>query len=111
MRLKWPTIGVFILTVWLTGPLPVFALSLDEAKANGLVGEKTNGYLGVVASGNADAQALSNDVNQKRRQAYQEIARREKTNLRTVEMLAGEKAIEKTKPGNFVEGPDGWMKK
>jgi uncharacterized protein YdbL (DUF1318 family) len=103
--------GMFLLSLWLMGPMPVFALSLDEAKANGLVGEKANGYLGVVVPGNADAQALSNDINQKRRQAYQDIARREKTNLHTVETLAGEKAIEKTKPGNFVEGPGGWVKK
>jgi uncharacterized protein len=31
--------------------------------------------------------------------------------VNTVESLAGEKAIEKTKPGNYVEGPGGWMKK
>lgn len=111
MRLKWTAIGVFVFTACLMGAMSALALSLEEAKANGLVGERANGYLGVVASGNTEAQALSNDINQKRRQAYQDIARREKTNLRTVEMLAGEKAIEKTKPGNFVEGPDGWIKK
>jgi uncharacterized protein YdbL (DUF1318 family) len=111
MGLKWSAIGVFVLTVLLMGSMPVLALSLDEAKAKGLVGEKANGYLGVVASGNADAETISDDINQKRRQAYQDIARREKTNLRAVETVAGEKAIEKTKPGNFVEGPGGWMKK
>ncbi len=76
-----------------------------------MVGEKSNGYLGVVAAGNAEAQALASDINQKRRHAYQEIARRDGTNLSTVETLAGEKAIEKTKPGNLVEGPGGWVKK
>jgi uncharacterized protein YdbL (DUF1318 family) len=111
MRLKWSAIGVFVFTVWLTGPMPAFALSLDEAKANGLVGEKANGYLGVVVPGNPDAQALANDINHKRHQAYQDIARREKTHLHAVETLAGEKAIEKTKPGNFVESPGGWVKK
>jgi len=28
-----------------------------------------------------------------------------------VETIAGEKAIQKTKPGNYVEGPGGWVKK
>jgi uncharacterized protein YdbL (DUF1318 family) len=98
--------------VWgLAGVQPLLALTLEEAKAKGLVGEKSNGYLGVVAAGNAEAQALASDVNQKRRQAYQEIARREGANLSTVEGLAGEKAIEKTKPGYMVEGPGGWVKK
>jgi uncharacterized protein YdbL (DUF1318 family) len=50
-------------------------------------------------------------VNQKRRQAYEEIARRNRTQLEAVEALAGEKAIQNTKPGYFVEGPGGWMKK
>jgi uncharacterized protein YdbL (DUF1318 family) len=89
----------------------VLALSLEEAKTKGLVGEKGNGYLGLVDPGNREAQALANDINQRRRQAYQDIARRDGTNLSTVETLAGEKTIEKTKPGNFVEGPGGWVKK
>ena len=88
-----------------------FALSLDDAKAKGLVGEKTNGYLGVVNPSNAEAQALIVDVNQKRRQAYEDIAKRNRTDIRAVETLAGEKAIQNTKPGNFVESPSGWIKK
>jgi uncharacterized protein len=89
----------------------VFALSLDEAKANGLVGEKANGYLGVVNLANAEARALIEDVNQKRRQAYEDIAKRNGTTIQSVETLAGEKAVQNTKPGNFVEGPGGWIKK
>jgi hypothetical protein len=89
----------------------LYALTLEEAKAKGLVGEKVNGYLGLVMPGNAEAQALVREINQKRRQAYEDIARRDGANLSAVEALAGEKAIEKTKPGNFIEGPGGWMKK
>ena len=90
---------------------PLFALSLEEAKAKGLVGEKANGYLGVVASGSGEAQALTNEVNQKRRQAYEDIARRNGTSIGAVETLAGEKAVQNTKPGNFVEGRGGWVRK
>lgn len=88
-----------------------FALSVDEAKTKGLVGEKANGYLGSVNPVNAEAQALIDDVNQKRRQAYEDIAKRNGTHVRAVETLAGEKAVQNTKPGNFVEGPGGWIKK
>jgi uncharacterized protein YdbL (DUF1318 family) len=90
---------------------PLLALSLEEAKTQGLVGERNNGYLGLVDSGNREAQALANDINKKRRQAYQDISRRDGAKLSEVESLAGEKAIEKTKPGNYVEGPGGWVKK
>ena len=109
---RWGTTIVLGVILWgMAGVQPLLALTLEEAKSRGLVGEKSNGYLGVVAAGNAEAQALASDINQKRRQAYQEIANREKTNLKAVETLAGEKAIEKTRPGNMVEGPGGWVKK
>jgi uncharacterized protein YdbL (DUF1318 family) len=94
-------------------PLPSWGLTLEEAKTQGVVGEQPNGYLGVVQPGaSADVQALVNDVNQKRRQMYEEIARRNSTKLEAVEMLAGKTAIENTRPGNFVRGPSGqWVKK
>jgi uncharacterized protein len=97
--------------IWSTALSPAFALSLDEAKTRGLVGEKPNGYLGVVTPDSPQAQSLTNEVNQKRRQAYQEIAARNKTALEAVETLAGQKAIQNTKPGHFVEGPGGWTRK
>lgn len=106
-------IGLVVLTVGagLLLALPAMALSLDEAKAKGLVGERTNGYLGAVSPSQTEAQVLVEDVNQKRRQAYEEIAKRNRTNVHAVETLAGEKAIQNTKPGNFIEGPGGWVKK
>lgn len=96
---------------WLACPDTLFALSLDEAKAQGLVGEKRDGYLGLVDPANREARELVADINERRRQAYQEIARRDGTTLSVVESLAGEKAIKKTKPGHYVEGPAGWIKK
>jgi uncharacterized protein len=110
----WKT-GVVLASGMFTLALAIFspadALSLEEAKAKGLVGEKPNGYLGMVNPSDPDVQALTSEVNQKRRQAYEEIARRNRTQLEAVEALAGEKAIQNTKPGYFVEGPGGWMKK
>ena len=108
---RWLTIAVFTTVLGTMIAFSAFALSLDEAKAKGLVGERPNGYLGAVNPSNTEAQAVIADVNQKRRQAYEDIAKRNRTDLRSVETLAGEKAIQNTKPGNFVEGPGGWVKK
>jgi uncharacterized protein len=104
-------VGAVLVALCVGISLPAWALSLEEAKAKGQVGEKANGYLGAVTGGNADVQSLVNDINQKRRQAYEDIAKRNGTSLNSVETLAGEKAIQNTKPGNMVEGPGGWMKK
>jgi uncharacterized protein len=90
---------------------PAFGISVEEAKTKGLVGEKPNGYLGVVNPSAPEAQVLTNEVNEKRRQAYEDIAKRNRTQLDAVEALAGEKAIQNTKPGYFVEGPGGWTRK
>ena len=104
-------IAMCVAILWIAGASSTFALSLDEAKTKGLVGEKLNGYLGAVNPSNAEAQALIEDVNQKRRQAYEDIAKRNRTTVKVVETLAGEKAVQNTKPGNFVEGPGGWIKR
>lgn len=104
-------VGAVLVALCVGTGFPAWALSLEEAKAKGQVGEKANGYLGAVSGGNADVQALVSDVNQKRKQAYEDIARRNGTNLSSVETLAGEKAIQNTQPGNMVEGPGGWTRK
>ena len=107
-HLGW-VIGSIIL--WLAAVAPAFAMSVEEAKTKGLVGENANGYLGVVNPGSQEAQSLTNEVNNKRRQAYEDIAARNRTQLDAVEALAGEKAIQNTKPGHYVEGPGGWSRK
>ena len=107
-HLGW-VVGSVIL--YLAAVAPAFAMSVEEAKTKGLVGEKANGYLGVVNQGSQEAQSVTNEVNKKRRQAYEDIAARNRTQLDAVEALAGEKAIQNTKPGHFVEGPDGWTRK
>jgi len=100
-----------VLATWFMVESSVLALSLEEAKMKGLVGEKANGYLGAVIPPDAEARALLEDVNQKRRRAYEDIAKRNRTNVQSVESLAGEKAIQNTRPGNFVEGSGGWIKR
>jgi uncharacterized protein YdbL (DUF1318 family) len=102
---------VALLVLCLSAGSPAFGISVEEAKTKGLVGEKPNGYLGVVNPSAPEAQVLTNEVNEKRRQVYEDIAKRNRTQLDAVEALAGEKAIQNTKPGYFVEGPGGWTRK
>lgn len=89
---------------------PAWAIGLDAAKSQGLVGEQANGYLGVVKSG-AGVDALVQDINTKRKAEYQAIAKRNNTTLGAVEALAGKKAIERTPAGQYVRTNGGWVKK
>ncbi len=115
-RTYWLIVSIMLPTLLLGvlgRPLPSWGLTLEEAKTQGVVGEQPNGYLGVVQPGvSAEVQTLVNDVNQKRRQMYEEIARQNSTKLDAVEMLAGKTAIDNTKPGNFIRSSSGqWVKK
>lgn len=82
---------------------------LDQAKEQGLVGEKPDGYLGVVkAQGNA--QEIVRLINEARKKEYQRLADKNGISLSNVETMAGQKAIEKTRSGHFIY-TNGWVRK
>jgi uncharacterized protein len=88
-----------------------WAISLNDAKQQGLVGEMPNGYLGVVVE-SAEVQSLVDSVNEKRRNIYLNLARKNKITMEQVTALAGVKALEKTQPGHLIKTSDGkWVKK
>jgi uncharacterized protein YdbL (DUF1318 family) len=88
-----------------------YALDLQTAKAQGMVGEQANGYLGIVRAG-PGVQALVNDINSRRKAHYEQIARKNGTSLQVVEALAGKTAIDKTPRGQYIRDPAGnWIRK
>ena len=88
-----------------------WAISLDAAKEQGLVGEMSNGYLGVIVN-NAEAKSLVDSVNQKRKSIYMNLARKNKITMEQVTALAGKKAFAKTQSGHFIQNASGkWVKK
>lgn len=94
-------------------PTPAAAqqLTVDQAKAQGLVGEKRDGYLGVVKNA-PGVQALVNETNLKRRQYYRDIARRNNTSVAAVGEIVAKKVIERAPSGTIVEGNNGgWVRK
>lgn len=90
---------------------PAFAIDLQTAKSQGLVGESTNGYLEAVKTPSAEVKALIGEVNAKRKEKYLEIAARNNITLKDVEQLAGKKAIEKSEAGSYVKDNGVWKKK
>ena len=87
--------------------------SLTQPKADGLIGEQSNGYLGLVAqNAPADIKKLVAEVNAKRKAGYQKIAAKQGTSLSDVEKVGGNTAIEKTLRGNYIRDASGtWRKK
>ncbi len=105
-------IKTLLLTLTLFLANTALALDLDSAKAAGLIGEQINGYLGVVNKpASSEAEALVKDINSKRRAKYQEIATKNGTDLSAVEKQAGQKLIEKTASGHYINTGSSWQKK
>ncbi len=88
-----------------------YGLELQNAKAQGLVGETATGYLAAVNSPNQAVTNLINSINGKRKQHYQGIAAKNNTSLQAVEQLAGKTALSKTPAGQFINSGSGWKKK
>jgi uncharacterized protein YdbL (DUF1318 family) len=92
----------------------VFAIGLDEAKDNGLVGEKDNGYLGLVViqkNKQSETQILVDDINAKRKAVYTELAAKNGITLQQLEKLAAAKAYKKTSSGHYLWMNGQWTKK
>ncbi|SDT19811.1 hypothetical protein SAMN05216421_3131 [Halopseudomonas xinjiangensis] len=86
--------------------------ALPAAKAAGQLGEKPDGYLGVVApGGNATAAQIAEQINRARRAEYQRLAKDNGIQQADVESIAGKKAIERTANGQYIMLNGVWMKK
>jgi len=99
-------------------PLAAVALTLDEARDKGLVGEDSTGYIGAVSPNpSRDVQTLVDEVNAKRRAAYEDVARKTSTpsdpvTAEDVGRVGASKIIEKSGPGTYIRLPgQGWQKK
>jgi len=103
----------FVLVAALALPAAASGLDLEGAKSEGLVGEKVDGYVGiVVANPTAPVIALVKNINAKRAAAYLEIAKKNGTAVDAVAALAGAKLIERAAKGEWVTDDAGtWRKK
>ncbi len=98
----------FLLLLSLCLSVSAWALDLDQAKSNGLVGEQRDGYLGVVTKGHSEAAQLVQRINHKRKQKYLEIADQQNTALTNIERIAGEKLTARAAQENTpYQTPDG----
>lgn len=88
-----------------------FALTLNEARTQGRVGETYNGYL-VALKQDAQTQALVSEINNARSVSYQQLAESYNLPVDEVAKMAGQKLVARAKPGEYVQGINGkWLRK
>ena len=87
--------------------------AIPLAKRAGWIGERTDGYLGlVVMDAPRDVKDIVLQANEDRRDQYVVIANKHKTKLDLIETVAGKRFVEKSAAGEFVQVADGsWIKK
>jgi len=77
------------------------------ARSAGQVGEKADGYLGVVGGGNPTLRKLVDDLNIKRRANYTERARAQNATVEEYAFTQGCILISRTTSGEKYQAPDG----
>lgn len=88
----------------------VMALTLDEARTQGRVGETFYGYL-VALKTDAETLELVKDINEARNLSYQQLAKQNNVSTDEIAKLAGQKMVARAKP-EYVQGINGkWLQK
>ena len=90
-----------------------WAIDINAAKSQGLVGEARTGYVAAVETpASAEVKALIASVNAKRKAQFERTAKKTNTTVPQVANRFYELAVQKTRPGHFYQDRNGrWKKK
>ncbi len=87
-----------------------FAQDYNAAKAAGLIGEKPDGYVGIVGNATPELRRMVDDTNIKRKAVYAEKAKAERATVEEYAFTSGCLLIAKTQPGMKYQTPGGAWK-
>lgn len=92
---------------------PAAARALDAERAQGLVGDQADGYMGVVSAGaSADVAGEVARINLERQQEYARIAQEQGTTVEAVGAIFGQKLYGRAKSGEYFRDAAGqWIRK
>lgn len=92
--------------------LPASAITLNEARGQGLVGEANSGYIAVVQNSSPELEQLVMEVNAKRKKEYAAIAKRNNIDISQVAARAAEKLESRLSRGEYYQDNLGrWKQK
>ncbi|ADU69337.1 YdbL family protein [Pantoea sp. At-9b] len=88
-----------------------WALTLDQARQQGRVGETLSGYI-AARQQDSETLALVKRINEGRSQQYQRVAQQNNLTTGEVARIAGEKLVDRAGTGEYVQGINGqWLRK
>jgi uncharacterized protein YdbL (DUF1318 family) len=80
------------------------------AREAGRVGERVDGYIGIVGEETPELRRIVDDINIKRRAVFAKKAQENNATLEQYALTVGCQAIARTKPGEKYQAPDGSWK-
>lgn len=102
--------GIALLLAMLLIP-SAWALTLDQARQQGRVGETLSGYI-AARQQDSETLALVKRINEGRSQQYQRVAQQYNLTTAEVARIAGEKLVGRAATGEYVQGINGqWLRK
>ena len=102
--------GIALILALLLVP-SAWALSLDEARQQGRVGETLSGFI-AARQQDDETLALVKRINDGRTQQYQRVAQQNNLTTSEVARIAGEKLVSRAGSGEYVRGINGqWLRK
>lgn len=103
---------VFMAALVLCASVAFAALTVESAKSQGLIGERTNGMIGIVSVATPELTQLVTQTNAQRLEKYKAIAEKRGVDINQIEAYAGKKLIGLAAPGEYVmNAAGGWIKK
>jgi uncharacterized protein YdbL (DUF1318 family) len=103
-----------LITIALAGTFlafPAMALDLQDARRQGAVGEKPNGYVAAIKN-SPEVEALVKDINDKRKTEYQKISGENGQSAEVVGKIAAGQIIGNLEAGSMYQDVSGqWKKK
>ncbi|WP_018623428.1 YdbL family protein [Kangiella aquimarina] len=104
--------SIMALIVSLLLSAQALALDIGTLKDQGIVGEMSTGYVGIVVSNpSPQIRSFVQDINDKRRTIYAQEARKANITLAEVEAIAAKRNLDKTQRGHYININGAWRKK
>lgn len=110
----WLAVAVALVAATFGGAALAQRALIDQAKAECVIGEQADGYLGIVDASKADA-ALRREVdsiNMQRKAAYGRLAERNGVTIDAAAKLTAEKLMNQAPSGHCIRDESGsWLRK
>lgn len=85
---------------------------IEQARASGVIGERIDGYLGIVGSADPEIARKVQDINNRRRALYEQTARETGSTVQQVARVAGERLLaDRVQPGEYYMDESGTWKR